>query len=86
VTWLELFDFNAAAPALSSNSKADVLSTSFEDVDITGAQGEAGATTGMVTGEGLKHSSILVDQDCNVPNELIEEGLAIPSKWLPFLC
>jgi hypothetical protein len=63
---------------LSCNNKADMLSTSFEDVDITGAQGEAG--------EGLKHSSILVDQDCNVPNELIEEGLAIPSKWLPLLC
>jgi hypothetical protein len=82
VTWLELFVFGGGAAALSCNRKSDMLPTSFENLDITGAQGESGATPGLATGEGVKYSSILVDQDCNDPGELIEEGLVIPNKWL----
>ena len=57
-----------------------MLSTSIEIMD-TGAQGDAGATTGFATGEGLKDSSILEAQDCNDPGEE-KEGLGIPSKWV----
>lgn len=81
VTWLELFAFGGAAAKLPCSKKADMLSTS---IGIIEAQGEAGATTGFATGEGVKDSSILEEQDCNGPGE--EKGLAIPSKWFSLLC
>jgi hypothetical protein len=70
VTWLELFAFGTAAAALSCNKKADILSTSSENVDIMGAQGVCGANPpGLVRGS-------------SIPGELIKEGLVVPNKWL----
>ena len=82
MTWLEPFAFGGGAAALSFIKKAVMLSTSIEIMGI-GAQADAGATTGFASGEGLKASSILEDQDCNEdcndPGEE-KEALSIPCK------
>lgn len=74
-----------------SQGKATGATTGFSTGDInmgfTKAQGEAeGVAADLATGDGVKHSSLFVGKDCNVPDALIEQELATPRKWLLLSC